>query len=59
MIFEVVIIMLVCFCIGVFYSVVFGGFSVEVLWDWLVDVEVKLVIIVDGGFCKDKAIVLK
>lgn len=53
MILEVAIVMLVCVRFGVFYIVVFGGFSVDVFKNCFVDVEVKLVVIVDGGWCKD------
>lgn len=51
--------MFVCVCIGVFYLVVFGGFFVEVLRDCFNDGEVKVVIIFDGGFCKDKLVLFK
>lgn len=59
MIFELVILILVCVCIGVIYSIVFVGFLVNVLCIRINDCECKMVIISDGFFCGNKIIDLK
>jgi acetyl-CoA synthetase len=56
---EAAIAMLACARIGAPHSVVFGGFSADALRDRLIDGEAKLVITADGGFRKDKPVVLK
>ncbi len=56
---EAAIAMLACARIGAPHSVVFGGFSAEALRDRLIDGEAKAVITADGGFRKDKAVLLK
>jgi acetyl-CoA synthetase len=51
--------MLACARIGAPHSVVFGGFSADALRDRLIDGQAKAVITADGGFRKDKPVVLK
>lgn len=59
MVLEVVVVMLVCICIGVVYIIVFGGFLLEVLVGCIIDLNVKLVIIVDEGVCGGCVVFLK
>lgn len=50
MVFEVLIVMFVCVCIGVIYLVVFGGFVFNELVVRIDDVMFKVIIVVFCGF---------
>ncbi len=56
---EAAIAMLACARIGAAHTVIFGGFSREAIKDRLNDAQVKLVITADGGYRKDKIVLLK
>lgn len=46
-------------CIGVIYFVVFGGFFLLVIVDWINDLGVKVVIILDEGCCVGNCVLFK
>ncbi len=56
---EAVFAMLACARIGAPHTVVFGGFSPELLRDRIIDAQAKLVITADGGYRRGSALALK
>ncbi|GMU57938.1 MAG: acetyl-coenzyme A synthetase [Candidatus Xenobia bacterium] len=56
---EQVFAILACARIGAIHSVVFGGFSVEALFDRIQDAESRVLITADGGFMNGKVVPLK
>lgn len=59
MVSEVAVAMLVCVRIGAVYSVIFGGFSSEVVVGRIIDFNLRLVIIFDEGVRVGRSISLK
>ena len=56
---EQMVAMLACARIGAVHSVVYGGFSVDALFDRIADAESKLLITADGGWMNGKVVELK
>lgn len=56
---ETTFAMLACAKIGAIHTVVFGGFSAEVLRERIIDTDAKVIITVDGSFRHGKPYMLK
>lgn len=59
MILEFVVVMLVCVCIGVLYFIVFVGFFLEFLCEWILDFSCSFFIIIDVFYRGEKFVNLK